>query len=50
VTTVARIPGAAPVKPRSLLAYTFTPDAVTAHHGELVDVLITLSRKVQEAT
>src|SRR6266545_3070376 len=50
VTAVARVSGAAPAKPRSLLAYTFTPDAVTAHHPELVDVLETLSRKVQEAT
>jgi hypothetical protein len=50
VDAVARIPGAAPVKPRSLLAYTFTPEAVTAHHGEFVDVLITLSHNVQKAT
>jgi hypothetical protein len=33
-----------------LLAYTFTPEAVTAHHGEFVDVLITLTRNVQKAT
>ncbi len=50
VTAAARIPGATPATPRSLLAYTFIPEAVTAHHGDLVDVLITLARKVQEVT
>jgi hypothetical protein len=45
---VAAVPGAIPVKPRSLRAYTILPSAVTAYHRQLIEQLTTLPRRVQE--